>query len=150
MFDEDQPPPRKDNNRKNQEPPFNWKGLVLLAVSALFIAWAFISMGTDKSHMGRSPKIHFSEFQQLLQSDKIICTPDKPLYLVKDPTNGEEYLEGYYRKYSSLEGKGPGEAKFTTSVNVALQKDSLNRMIEDYIESQRLQAEKVLRPVSEA
>ena len=39
MFDEEpQQPPR--NNRRNQEPQFNWKGMVLLAASGLIILWA--------------------------------------------------------------------------------------------------------------
>src|SRR6187401_3126437 len=103
MFDEDQPPQR--NNRKNPDPQFNWKGLVLLAVSALFIAWAFISMGTDKNLMGGGARINFSEFQQYLREGKIICTKDKPLYLVKEPATGEEYLEGYYLKDNAVDGK---------------------------------------------
>jgi cell division protease FtsH len=99
MFEEDPPPQRNNNNRKPPEPQFNWKGLVMLAVSALFIAWAFVSMtGNDKTLMGGAPKIHFSEFQQLLLADKVICTKDKPLYLVKEPATGEEYLEGNYYK----------------------------------------------------
>src|SRR6478609_1997733 len=108
MFDEDPPPQR--NNRKNPDPPFNWKGLVLLAVSALFIAWAFISMSGDKNILGRSPQISFAEFQQLLRSDKIICNADKTLSLVKDPTSGEEYLEGYFQKESTIDSKAPAEA----------------------------------------
>lgn len=148
MFDEDPPPQR--NNRKNPDPPFNWKGLVLLAVSALFIAWAFISMSGDKNILGRGPQINFSEFQQLLQTDKIICNTDKPLYLVKDPTNGEEYLEGYYQKDSSIDGKPPVEAKFTTAVNVAFQKDTLNKIVDDYNAAQRQKKIDESRPVSEA
>lgn len=137
MFDEDQPPQR-NNNRKNPDPQFNWKGLVLLAVSALFIAWAFISMsGTDKNLMGGGARINFSEFQAYLRDGKIICTKDKPLYLVKEPATGEEYLEGYYLKDNAVDGKPQGEAKFVSSVNVAFQKDKLNKDIEDFNEAQR-------------
>src|SRR4051794_26555733 len=114
MFDEDPPPPR--NNRKNPEPQFNWKGLALLAVSALFIAWAFIQMSdSNKNLMGGGVRMLFSEFQENLHAGKIICTKDKPLYLVKVPATGEEYLEGYYSKDNSAEGKPPGEVKFVTA-----------------------------------
>jgi cell division protease FtsH len=152
MFDEDPPPQRNNNNRKNQDPQFNWKGLVLLAVSALFIAWAFISMSDVNKGglMGSSAKINFSEFQQLLRDDKIICTKDKPLYLVKEPATGEEYLEGYYIKDNTGDTKGSAEARFASPVNVAFQKDTLNKTIEEVNIVHKEKAKLEGRPESQA
>ena len=148
MFDDDQPPQR-NNNRKNPEPQFNWKGLILLAASALIIAWAFFMNTSDKGILGGSGQIKFAEFQDLARQDRIICTKDKPLYLVEKPGTGEEFLRGYYRR-EGLEGKAPTEATFVTTVNIAFQKDTLNKFIEETNEANRKRKLDEGRPVSEA
>ncbi|MFZ4764485.1 MAG: ATP-dependent zinc metalloprotease FtsH [Roseimicrobium sp.] len=144
MFDEEPPPQR--NNRKNQDPQFNWKGLVLLGISALFIAWAFVNMNApEKGLMGGGGVLKFGEFQELARADRIICTKDKPLYLVQKPSTGEEFLRGYYRKEAS-DGKPSMEASFTTTVNVAFQKDTLNRFIDEVNAANRKRAADAGKP----
>ena len=145
MFDED-PPPQRNNNRKSQDPQFNWKGLVLLAVSALLIAWAFIGMsGSNQTLMGGANEKTFAEFQQMVRDGKVICTKEKPLYLYKNMNTGVEYLSGYFRK-PSADGKSEVEASFRTDVNVAFQKDSLNKLIEETNADLRKKAEQNSTP----
>jgi cell division protease FtsH len=130
MF-EDEPNQQRNNNRKTPEPQFNWKGLILLVASGLIIAWAFI-LNSDKGGMmqGGITK-HYPEFQQLALDGKIICTKDKPLYLVSDPSTGNEFLRGYYYKDAVAPEKAQTEAKFETTVNVEFQKDALAKLIAD-------------------
>ncbi|HSJ01152.1 MAG: ATP-dependent zinc metalloprotease FtsH, partial [Verrucomicrobium sp.] len=125
MFDEEPNPQR--NNRKSPEPQFNWKGLVLLGASALIIAWAFF-LNQDKSAGGGGKK-NFAEFQQLLEKDLIICTSEKPLFLITNQSTGVEFLRGYYTNNKADGKPGVAEANFETDVNIAFQKDELNRMI---------------------
>lgn len=128
MFDEESPPPR--NNRKPQEPPFNWKGLVLLGASALIIAWAFYLSQDKTSLSGGQPG--FAEFKQMAREYRIVCNKDKPLYLVTDPGTGREYLEGHYLKSPAPEGKpSAAEVPFKTNVNIAFQKDEIYSLLKE-------------------
>ncbi|CAN5760626.1 hypothetical protein BH11VER1_BH11VER1_31530 [soil metagenome] len=127
MFDEESPPPR--NNRKPQDPPFNWKGLVLLGASALIIAWAFF-ISQDKSIAGGGEK-NFALFKQIAREHRIICNKDKPLLLVTDPGTGREFLKGYYME-PALAGKAAmTEIPFTTNVNIAFQKDEIYALLKE-------------------
>lgn len=129
MFDEEPTPPR--NNRKPQDPPFNWKGLVLLGASALIIAWAFF-ISQDKSITGGGEK-NFAEFKLMARDHRIICTSEKPLYLVTDPGTGREFLKGYYLNTPAPEGAKPAAAAsaFTTNVNIAFQKDEIYSLLKE-------------------
>lgn len=130
MF-EDEPNQQRNNNRKTPEPQFNWKGLILLVASGLIIAWAFIVNSDKGGMMQGGVKKGFPEFQQLALDGKIICTKDKPLRLVNDPSTGNEYLEGYYLKDPVAPDKAQTEANFTTTVNVEFQKEQLSKLITD-------------------
>ncbi|MEZ0275345.1 MAG: ATP-dependent metallopeptidase FtsH/Yme1/Tma family protein, partial [Roseimicrobium sp.] len=131
MF-EDEPNPQRNNNRKTPEPQFNWKGLILLVASGLIIAWAFILNSDKGGMMAGGIKKNFPEFQQLAIDKKIVCTKEKPLYLVNDPSTGDEYLEGYYLKDAAAGEKATTtEAKFQTTVNVEFQKDALTKLINE-------------------
>ncbi|HSI62957.1 MAG TPA: hypothetical protein VLE43_07550, partial [Candidatus Saccharimonadia bacterium] len=97
MF-EDEPNPQRNNNRKTPEPQFNWKGLILLVASGLIIAWAFILNSDKGGMMSGGVAKNYPEFQQLALDGKIVCTKEKPLLLVSDPSTGNEYLKGIYYK----------------------------------------------------
>jgi len=130
MFDEEPTPPR--NNRKNQEPQFNWKGLVLLGASALIIAWAFfMNQGTT---MGGGSALNFAEFKELALQGKILCNKTQPLYLVDEPAKGTQYLEGYYEGEPDSTGK-PVTKKFKTDVMVGFQKDEIYSLLKQVNEA---------------
>ena len=131
MFDDEPQQQRNNNNRKSPEPQFNWKGLILLLASGLIIAWAFILNSDKGGLMQGGVKKNFAEFQQLARDGKVICTKDKPLYLVFEPSTGREYLEGSYLRDTTATDKPSTEARFQTDVNVEFQKETLNRLIEE-------------------
>ncbi len=128
MFDEDSNSQRNNNNnnRRNQDPQFNWKGLVLLGASAIIIAWAFFL--NQGSGMSGGKEKNYAEFKKLVEDRKVVCTTDRPLYLVEDPANGKEYLEGYYIADTKVDGKYDYRL-FLTWVNVAFQKDELHAFL---------------------
>jgi cell division protease FtsH len=123
MFEDEPQPPR--NNRRNPEPQFNWKGLVLLAASALIIAWAFF---LNQSHSSGGEK-SFSEFEKMVKGGLLIVTEDKPLALVEDPGTGIEYIEGHVME-PSADGKSH-ERTFRTPVNIKYQKDEISKLLAD-------------------
>lgn len=129
MFDEDSNSQRNNNNnRRTPEPQFNWKGVVLLGASALFIAWAFF-LNRDGG-MGSSKEKNFTEFKQLLAENRVVASQSKPLYLVEDPAKGMQYLEGTYLEAPKTDGKRD-ERTFTTPVNIAFQKDEIYSLLKD-------------------
>jgi len=125
MFDEEPTPPR--NNRKNQEPQFNWKGLVLLGASALIIAWAFFM--NQGSSMGGGVSKNFAEFKELALDGKIKCNKEQPLFLVDEPAKGTQYLEGYVEEPDAT-GKLTVR-KFKTEVMVGFQKDEIYGLLKE-------------------
>ena len=125
-FNNDRQPDNK--NRRNAEPPFNWKGLVLLAASALISAWAFF-LNQNKS-FGGSKAIKYAEFEQIVKNDKLVVTKEKPLYLVEEPAKGEQSVQGYYIESESDSAKDGKGVAFKTPVNIAFQKESLAKLLE--------------------
>ncbi len=121
MFDEEpQQPPR--NNRRNQEPQFNWKGLVLLAASGLIILWAWVNMNSTRA--GSSEK-NFAEFKGIVEKDLLVVDDKQPLYLVEEPGTGLQYIEGRY-----LEKKGDSKVlRFRTPVNIPYQKEEIRELL---------------------
>ncbi|MEI6537086.1 MAG: cell division protein FtsH, partial [Verrucomicrobiaceae bacterium] len=87
MFDEEPKPPR--NNKRNQEPQFNWKGLVLLGASALIIAWAFFLKQTNASGKEKN----YAEFKKIVMEGRLVADENSPVYLVNEPGTGIEYIE---------------------------------------------------------
>ena len=118
MFEDEPQPPR--NNRRNPEPQFNWKGLVLLAASALLIALAFLNYG---SHSNSSEK-NFADFKKMVEEGTLLVTPDKPLSLVEEPGTGIQYIEGHVNEGPGADGKSH-ERSFRTPVNIQYQKDEI-------------------------
>ncbi len=122
MFDEEpqQPPPR--NNRRNQEPQFNWKGLVLLGASGLIILWAWVNMNSTR--VGSSEK-NFAEFKSIVEKDLLVVDEKQPLYLVQEAGTGMEYIEGRYQ-----EKKGDAKIlRFRTPVNIPYQKEEIKELL---------------------
>ena len=94
----DDPTPRNDSpNRRNQDPQFNWKGLLLLSVVVLLIGSALM-VGKEAA---RSQEITYKEFKKLVESDQIDKTED--LNLIQQDTTSAEIIEGYALKSKLIE-----------------------------------------------
>ncbi len=122
MFDEEPKPPR--NNKRNQEPQFNWKGLVLLGASALIIAWAFFlkqsnAVGKEKN---------YSEFKKIVTEGRLVADESHPLNLVSELGTGMEYIEGQYRET----GGDSKVSSFKTPVNIPYQKEEIAKLLTEF------------------
>jgi len=78
-----------------QEPQFNWRGLLLLAVAFALIGGAFLFRG---SSMASTDELTLPKFESLLKEGKIVSTAEKPLELIIEEGRNTQTLSGYYRK----------------------------------------------------
>ncbi|MEQ1748264.1 MAG: ATP-dependent zinc metalloprotease FtsH [Prosthecobacter sp.] len=86
----DDPTPRNESpNRRNQEPQFNWKGFLLLAVVVLLVG-SGLKLGQEST---RALDITYKEFKQHVENDLIDKTED--LKLIQQDTTTAEIIEGY-------------------------------------------------------
>lgn len=84
--------PRDGNNRRNQDPQFNWRGFLLFAVAgALFLsALVYNSMSTMVS------KVSFPEFKELVAKKVVLGTTKFPLVINTSDTTRKETISGFY------------------------------------------------------
>jgi cell division protease FtsH len=105
----DDPTPRNESpNRRNQEPQFNWKGFLLLAVVVLLVGSGLIA-GKEAT---RSQEITYKEFKKLVEEDMIDKTED--LKLIQKDTTTAEAIEGYVLKSKSGVAVTPAPSVETT------------------------------------
>lgn len=90
--------PRQNNNN---DPQFNWRGLVLLAVAFALIGGAFLFRGGS---FMQPDVILYPQFEQLIAENKIIATAEKPLELVVERGSNTQFLSGLYKKKSPTSG----------------------------------------------
>ena len=89
----DDPTPRNESpNRRNQEPQFNWKGFLLLAVVVLLVG-SGLMVGKEAT---RAQEITYKQFKQYVENDLIDRTED--LKLIQQDTTSAEIIEGYVLK----------------------------------------------------
>ncbi|MCA1964470.1 MAG: hypothetical protein LDL31_11035, partial [Prosthecobacter sp.] len=94
----DDPSPRQDGpQRRNQEPQFNWKGFLLLAVVVLLVG-SGLMVGKEAT---RAQEVTYRDFVKFVEEDRIDRELD--LKLVQQDTTSAEYIEGYV-----LRSKAPG------------------------------------------
>ncbi|GEP42460.1 ATP-dependent zinc metalloprotease FtsH [Brevifollis gellanilyticus] len=145
----DDPSPRNDGpNRRNQEPQFNWKGFLLLAVVVLLFG-AAITVGKQATV---AEGITYKYFKQLVEENMI--DRDKDLVLVQKDTTSAETIEGYKlataptgtgtNKLSAPQPVDPeakpapsstaptlkkGSVKFSVPVSIQFQKEELQALM---------------------
>jgi cell division protease FtsH len=137
----DDPTPKPESpNRRNQEPQFNWRGFLLLAMAVLLMGSAYVA----SSQATRSQEISYKQFKELVEKDQI--DKDKNLELIQQDTTTAEFIEGY--AFSSAipgadtgkpgltppapaEGGAvtPGSVKFSVPVSIQYQKEELQELM---------------------
>ena len=113
--DPDQPQNRRPRGG-DQEPQFNWRGLLLFAVAFALIGGAFIFR---EGNLAQVDELSYPKFSELLAAGKIVSTAEHPLELVVEEGRNTQTLSGYYRKLVTLPAsKEPEErlAQFKTPV----------------------------------
>ena len=93
MADPESRSPKENRSRNGGDPNFNWRGVLLLAISIALIGGFFL---TKSGPLGAVEEISNPRFDQLLESGKIV--KDRPLELVVEDGRPTQYVRGYYAR----------------------------------------------------
>ncbi|MBV8135270.1 MAG: hypothetical protein JO121_06450, partial [Deltaproteobacteria bacterium] len=102
---------RKENKGGN-EPSFNWRGVVLIAIAFALIGLAVLFRGGSYANVEDVP---YNRFLELLENKQIANDKNYPLQLVVEEGRPTQTLRGYYTK----QAVGPAPAQqvaFRTTV----------------------------------
>src|SRR5436189_1067467 len=98
------------DNKRNNEPSFNWRGIVLIAIAFGLIGMALLVRNGGYQNIEDVP---YNRFLELLENKQIITDRNLPLTLVVQEGQPTQALIGYYRKQTA----GAEQAmKFRTTV----------------------------------
>src|ERR1700730_3642580 len=92
---------QKDKPRGN-EPNFNWRGVILIAIAFALIGLAVLFRGGAYQQFEDVP---YNRFRELLENKQIVVDKNLPLKLVVEDGRPTQTLKGYYIK----QGAGPGQ-----------------------------------------
>ena len=84
--------PRDGNNRRNQDPQFNWRGFLLFAVAGVLFLSAIVY--NSMSVVGR--KLSFPEFKELVAKKVVLGSAKYPLVINTSDTTRKETISGFY------------------------------------------------------
>ncbi len=132
---DDTPPPNDPPNRRNQEPPFNWRGFLLFAMVGLLIVSALVL----NPNSARSLEISYRDFIDIVTEDRI--DKGKDLELVQQDTTTAEHIEGFYFKGTAASSESPGAGtpaqgggsiRFKVPVSIQFQKEELKALMDEH------------------
>jgi len=103
---------QKENKSRGNEPNFNWRGVILIAIAFALIALAIVFRGGGYQALEEVP---YNRFLELLENKQIMNDKNYPLALVVEDGRPTQALVGYYVKQSV--GAQPAQpVKFRTTV----------------------------------
>src|SRR5450631_571424 len=86
---------RDPHGERSGDPNFNWRGLVLLAITFTLVGGAFFL----KSGVGANvAEISYPRLMELINEGKIVKDKDKPLNLLVEVGRNTQVLAGFYEK----------------------------------------------------
>ncbi|MEY2493665.1 MAG: cell division protease FtsH [Verrucomicrobiota bacterium] len=103
---------QKENKPRGNEPSFNWRGVVLIAIAFALIGLAVLFRGGAYSNFEEVP---YNRFLELLENKQIVVDKNFPLQLVYEEGRPTQSLRGAYIK----QAVGPNQAQqvpFRTTV----------------------------------
>ena len=115
---------KKDNKNGGNEPSFNWRGIVLIAIAFALIGLAVLFRGGAYANVEDVP---YNRFLELLDNKQIATDKNYPLQLVVEEGRPTQTLRGYYIK----QGVGPNPAEpvlFRTTVFLNYNSDLQERL----------------------
>ena len=95
---------KKDNKAGGNEPSFNWRGVVLIAIAFALIGLAVLFRGGAYQNVEDVP---YNRFLELLESKQIVVDKAYPLQLVIEEGRPTQTLRGAYAK----QGVGPSPSE---------------------------------------
>src|ERR1700681_2662371 len=103
---------QKENKSRGNEPNFNWRGVILIAIAFALIALAILFRGGGYQAVEEVP---YNRFLELLENKQIVSDKNYSLTLVVEEGRPTQALVGYYVKQSV--GSQPAQpVKFRTTV----------------------------------
>src|SRR3954466_8201374 len=85
----------KDNKSRGNEPNFNWRGVILIAIAFALIGLAVLFRGGAYQTFEDVP---YNRFLELLENKQIVTDKNYPLQLVVEDGRPTQTLRGYYLK----------------------------------------------------
>src|SRR5881227_3355086 len=102
---------RKDNKSGN-EPSFNWRGVVLIAIAFALIGLAVLFRGSSYTNFEDVP---YNRFLELLENKQIVSDKNYPLQIVVEDGQQTQTLRGAYVRQGA--GSAPSQpVPFRTTV----------------------------------
>ncbi len=95
---------KKDNKSGGNEPSFNWRGIVLIAIAFALIGLAVLFRGGAYANVEDVP---YNRFLELLDNKQIVIDKEYPLQLVVEEGRPTQTLRGAYTK----QGSGPNPSQ---------------------------------------
>jgi cell division protease FtsH len=103
---------QKENKPRGNEPNFNWRGVILIAIAFAFIALAMLFY---RGGMQPVEDVPYNRFLELLDNKQIVSDKNLPLTLIVEEGRATQALSGYYLKQSV--GTQPTQPiKFRTTI----------------------------------
>ena len=103
---------QRENKPRGNEPSFNWRGVILIAIAFALIALAVLFRGGGYQTLEEVP---YNRFLELLSNKQILHDKNNPLTLVVEEGRPTQALVGYYVKQSA--GSQPAQpVKFRTTI----------------------------------
>ncbi|HEY2342547.1 MAG TPA: ATP-dependent zinc metalloprotease FtsH [Chthoniobacteraceae bacterium] len=96
------PDPKSPNNNRQRDgnggggggdPAFNWRGVILCALAVALIGGAIVA----NNKISGLNEVPYKVFLEKLNSGQIVSDTEHPMELVKDLSEGTEYLQGYMK-----------------------------------------------------
>jgi len=122
------PPPdrnsQKENKPRGNEPSFNWRGVVLIAIAFALIGLAVLFRGGSYDNIEDVP---YNRFLELLENKQIAVDKNYPLQLVVEEGRPTQTLRGYYLK-QAVGSAGAQPARFRTTIFLNYNTDLQERL----------------------
>jgi cell division protease FtsH len=95
---------QRENKSRGNEPSFNWRGVILIAIAFALIALAVLFRGGAYQNVEDVP---YNRFLELLDNKQIVNDKNSPLTLVVEEGRPTQTLRGYYIR----QAVGPSQAQ---------------------------------------
>ena len=103
---------QKENKPRGNEPNFNWRGVILIAIAFALIGLAVLFRGGAYANVEEIP---FNRFLELLDNKQIVIDKNLPVKLVVEDGRPTQTLKGYYIKQGATNVQGQ-PVQFRTTV----------------------------------
>jgi cell division protease FtsH len=103
---------QKENKPRGNEPNFNWRGVILIAIAFALIGLAVLFRGGAYANVEEIP---YNRFLELLDNKQIVIDKNLPVKLVVEDGRPTQTLKGYYIKQGAGNVQGQ-PVQFRTTV----------------------------------